>query len=225
VTEPNGAVLREHAQVSKGVTSFMITRTTQGRVLDTQFHNRLPAGRLIRYFQGRLYVADGSVLRYTPALRYGLHNPSSDYIQFSSDITVVEPVLDGIFVVADKTYFLRGTSPSQFTQIELSDDKGIFGTGTRVQGSLFDPEILGEAAYWYSNRGAVLGLPGGSVRPLMEGTVAFPEYSEGATTMREQNGIRHVVTALQGSGTAAGLAFGDEVSITVKRNGIEIQGG
>jgi hypothetical protein len=219
-TEPGGEVLREFAEVPMGVTSFNITRTVQGRLLETQFMRRLPAGRLIRHFKGRLYVARGDTLWYSEALRYGLCSPADNFISFSEEITVVQPVEDGIYVVADKTYFFSGTNPKEFRQVIVSNYQAIFGTGVRVRGSIFDPEIVGDVAYWYSRAGAMLGLAGGIVRPLMENSVALPSYEEGVTGLREENGIRQAVTALRGSGTAAKFAMGDEFVVTVKRNGI-----
>jgi hypothetical protein len=219
-TETGGSVLREFAEIPMGVTSFTITRTVQGRLLETQFMRRLPAGQIIREFKGRLLIARGDTLWYSEALRYGLCSPANGFIQFPERITVMQPVTDGIFVVADKTYFLSGTDPKDMRQVVVSNYRGIDGTGITVNGSIFDPEIVGDVAYWYSRAGAMLGLAGGVVRPLMENSVALPLYEEGVTAVREENGIRQAVTALRGSGTAAKFAFGDEISVTVKRNGI-----
>jgi len=219
-TETDGGVLREFAEIPMGVTSYAITRTVQGRLLETQFMRRLPAGNLIAHFKGRLYVARGDTLWYSEALRYGLCKPADNFVSFPEEITVVQPVEDGMYVVADKTYFLSGTNPKEIRQVVVSDYDAIFGTGTTMRGSAFDPDIVGDVAYWYSKAGAMLGLPGGIVRPLMENSVALPSYEEGVSGMREENGIRQAVTALRGSGTAAKFAMGDEFVVTVKRNGI-----
>ena len=219
-TEPGGQTLREFAEIPMGTTSYVITRTVQGRVLETQFMRRLPAGRLIAHFKGRLLIAKGNTLYYSEALRYGLYSPANNFISFAEDITIVQPVEDGVYVVADKTYFFNGTNPREFQQIVVSEYRAIFGTGLTTNGSVFSSEVVGEVAYWYSEVGAMLGLPGGGVRPLMENSVALPSYEEGVTCMRKENGIRQAVTALRGSGTAAKFALGDEFTVTVKRNGI-----
>lgn len=219
-TEPGGQVLREFVEIAMGVSSFTITRTVQGRVLATQFMRRLPAGQIIREFKGRLFVASGDTLWYTEALRYGLCHPADDFIQFPERITLVQPVNDGLYVISDKTYFLSGTNPREMRQVVVSNYRSVEGTGVTLTGSIFDPEIVGDVAYWYSRAGAMLGLAGGVVRPLMENSVALPLYEEGVTALREENGIRQAVTALRGSGHAAEFAFGDEISVTVERNGI-----
>ena len=219
-TEPGGQVLREFAEIPMGTLTYVVTRTVQGRVLETQFMERLPPGRILREFNGRLYTADGWTLYYSEALRYGQYRPAENFITFPEDITIVQPVDDGIYVVADKTYFLSGANPKEFSQNVVSEYPGIYGTGTTMNGSVFDSELVGEVAYWYSSAGAMLGLQGGAVRALMENSVAFPSYEEGVTGLRSENGIRQAVTALRGSGTAAKFALGDEISVTVKRNGI-----
>lgn len=220
MTETNGTVLREVAEFPMGVTVYNLSRTIHGRVLDTQFYDRLPGGQIIRYYRGRLFVARGSILYYTDAMRMGLYRQAENYIQFPGPISIVQPVFDGLYVAADQTYFLAGNDPKSMQQIIVDDAQGIPHTGMTVDASTFSEDATGEAAYWYTNKGATLGFPGGTVQRLMEQTVALPSYEEGASIMREQNGMRHAVTALRGSGTDAAFALGDEISVTVKRNGI-----
>lgn len=222
LTEPNGAVLREHALVPYGVTTYNISRNVQGRVLETQFLERMPPGKLLKYYRGRLWVADDTTVWHSEALRYGLYNPANNFFSFSEPVTVIEPVFDGLYIVADRTYFLAGEDPKQTQLIEVSETTGIFGTGVTVNAADFDDDLTGEAAYWYSKDGPVLGLPGGVVRSLTDNTLALPDYAEGTTLVREENGVRQAVTAVRGSGTGDSFRMGDEISFTVKRNGITL---
>lgn len=134
----------------------------------------------------------------------------------------MEPSEDGLYVVADGTYFLQGSDPKQMRQNWINAERGIKGTGAQLPGSVFSPEIPDAVAYWYSTEGPVMGLPGGALRKITDGRVALPSYEEGATLLREENGLRHVVTALRGSGADSQFAMGDEISVTVRRNGITL---
>jgi hypothetical protein len=68
---------------------------------------------------------------------------------------------------------------------------------------------------------ACLGLPGGQVVPLRERQVVAPAAERGASLFRERDGMRQVITALQGA-TPQGIAIGDRASSRVYRNGIEV---
>jgi len=219
-SEPGGESLREFATIAIGVLSYSITGPSEGKVLDTAYMERLPAGKIIRYHAGRMYSADGSILAYSEPMRYGLYNPAKDFFQFPEEITIVQPVTDGLYVVADQGYFLRGTDPKEMSLEPKGTAPGIFGTGATLPGSEFDPELNTDVAYWYSSRGATLGLPGGAIRLLTEQAVAMPEYVEGATLMREADGMSHAVTSMRGSGAVSSSAVGDSIEVTVKRNGI-----
>jgi len=219
-TEPNGSLLRYQLQLPMGVTSATLMQVTQGKLLDTQFMGRLPAGRIVRYYKGRMLSASGGQLFYSPAMRYGLCDLASGYFALPGEITMVQPVEGGIFVSSDKTYFLSGADPAEARAVVVSDYPAIPGTGACFPGSDFGFEDGLDVAYWVSREGAVIGAPGGTIKKLTEESVALPSYDAGTSFFRESNGMRHAVTALRGSGAGAQLAVGDEVEVTVKRNGI-----
>lgn len=219
-SEPGGERLREAATVPMGVTAYTLTGLALGKDLDTQFMERLPAGRIIRQHAGRMCSVVGPTVAYSEPMRYGLYRPDAGFFQFERDVTVFEPVADGIFVVADQAYFLRGTDFASMSREALGGSEGIFGTGMRVRSSLFGAESGQEAAYWYSTAGAVVGFPGGTIRHLTEEHVALPSYDEGASVLRDVNGMRHAVTAFRGTGASSTSSVGDSIDITVRRNGV-----
>ena len=63
---------------------------------------------LPNYVNGRLLVAVGSLLIYSEPFMPGLYRPSKNYIPFPAPITVLEACGAGVFVAADKTYWLGG---------------------------------------------------------------------------------------------------------------------
>lgn len=222
VTEPEGDMFREAVTIPMGVTSYMINGVSQGLVLETQFAYELPPGNIIRYYRGRVYVVSGRIAWYSEALYYGVYKPAENFFVFAADVTVFEPVDDGIYVVAEVAFFLAGDDPKKMQQQPVHLSQGIEGTGLTVDAALVMKDAVGQAAYWYGNAGAMLGMRGGQVVPLMENRVALPAYEKGATMLREHNGIRQLVTALYGSGETSSFTMGDEASVEVIRNGIVI---
>lgn len=229
LTAPNGTVLHHRAQVPMGTTdvNFLSNPDKYGKQLETQFMEQMPAGHIVRYFKGRMWVAVGNVLMFSPALRYGVYDPRHTYFQFPSRITIVQPVEDGVYVVSDQTYFLSGTDPMQMAQRVVYSTGAVEGTGINVPPTMikedeFDtlPDYL---AFWYSSQGAVLGLPGGQVRTITEDIMNLPDYGRGATLLRNENGIRQLVTSLGARGNASGFGASDTAVAEVRRNGVVIQ--
>lgn len=222
VTAPNDDVLKFYSSVAIGTTTASITSLPKGRVLQTQFGRPMPPGHIIRYYNGRLWVASGNVLWYSEPMNFGLCKPASNFFQFPDIITVCEPVDNGIYIVSDATYFLNGTAPEDMKLDVSCKDRGIMGTGMVVSAKVFDNESSGEVAFWYGDRGAMIGRSNGEVVPVSEGVLALPSYDSGVTALREQDGIRQLVTALYGSGDSSAYAVGDAVSTEIVRNGIVI---
>jgi hypothetical protein len=193
----------------------------RGRACETQYLEPLPAGDILRIFHGRMYSAVGSVVYYSEALRYGLYNPMRGLLlQFPERVTVMEPTPQGLFVVADRTYFFAGTDPTDF---KLRDDShnfpAVFGSGCQVPGHQFtvqDVSLPETVPYWFSSRGAVLGLPDGRVHPLTMGRAEPAQYERGASGLLEIDGISKVVTAVRGKTQEANaIALTDSASFTV----------
>ena len=220
----NGTELYKNAELESGITDFSIINTNANtKILNTQFLKPLPAGHIIRHFKSRVYVCRDNILWYSDAFRYGLHLPSKNFFQFPSKITVLQMVTDGIYVVADKTYFLSGTEPKNMRLSVVSDDYGLEGTGITIGGGAFNRTDNIEVAYWFSNKGAILGLPGGIIEILTENRLAIDdEILSGATLFKESNGIRQLITSFSNSGQGSNFSFGAQATSQIIRNGVII---
>lgn len=222
----NGDVLYAARDVAVGQTIATIGVGELGRPLATQFLDPLPPGHLVRYLGGRLYVARGNEMRWSEALRYGLTHIAKNVRRIGENIDMMEPVGEGsdgagLFVADHKrTYWIDGTNPgAQGMRIAYAYG-AVRGTGVVVPGNVFGLETTMPVAYWLAKSGvACVGLPGGQVMPLRENQVVAPNADSGASLLREQNGIRSIVTALRGA-QPQGMAIGDRVSGRVHRYGI-----
>lgn len=220
-TTQNGEQLYHNITLSEGTTSFTIYNSRKHTYsVDTQFMDPLPPGHILRHFNARLYSAIDNVLWFSRPMRYGLCKYSEDFMQFAAKITIVQAVDDGLFVVADKTYFLAGDDPEDFTQVLVSPDTAIEGTGISVGGAVFGLDGDSKVAYWFSSKGAVLGSAGGQIKQLTEDRLAVDEgISRGATLFKEVDGIRQMVTSLQ-KGAQSSFQFGAQATTQIIRNGV-----
>ena len=188
---PNGSELYHVADVTPGTTDYTITagRYDDSNIFEHAHISPAPAGRIIRFHNGRAFVADslGHVF-YSDPLEFD--HWSGDYIYFPQINDVMEPVAGGIFFCyGDKTEFHSGDVEDGFTVIPLVNYGGIYGTGKSIPNSA--------NVCWQSQRGMCVGAPDGSMKNIVEEHVAPDTGTSGATLIREQNGIRQFIASIQ----------------------------
>lgn len=227
VTAADGVNLFLRAQVPVGVTTLSLNSIVQeGKRLETQFLIITPPGHIVRYYRGSMFIANENRLYFTPPWRYGLFDPIKGRFTFKSRIKIMEPTKEGIFVGADKLYFLAGRAVDAMQQRDVETLDCVEGTGVRVPSSMFGEQAGGVEYYpcWFAHpQGWVVGMNDGTIQMLMKDRVATPGYESGAGLFREQEGIRQLVGAMRGGGPADKFAAKDEITGTIIRNGIVIE--
>jgi len=173
-------------------------------MLNTQFGGPAPVGHLVSYFRGHTLVAQGNILWRSEPYRHELFMLRRAFNAFPADINLVAPVEDGVFVGADKTYFLRGTSPDKWALETVAGYPAIAGTLAyqQAEGGSVGEGLPGRVAFWASPRGHCMGTNGGAFRNLTEARYSYPSAQRGAGIMRQGNGINQFVVALEGNGVA-----------------------
>jgi len=162
----SGEMYLHHNQAVAG-TSF-IGDQTMLRKATKQYLEPMPGGNIVRHFRGRTYVADGPWLWVSEPLDYGLYHFKTGFMAFNWTITMMQPVVGGIFLGgADRVVFLDGTGPGTFNVNPVSDVGVVSGSGTTVPPYFFSPDLVsdqtGQVAVWLSDVGIALGHNNGSV--------------------------------------------------------------
>lgn len=209
----NGTQLFHVGTVGHGQASAMISADTvgAGKPIATQFMSPMPPGRILREHKGRMLVASGPVIWISEPYAHDLVHRGRGFLQFPADVTVVEPVDGGVFVAADKTYFLAGSGPADWTQrLPVLDYGAVFGTAVRDRDN---------RPIWQSERGAVIGLPDGQAKNLTEANVAPDSGTTGAGLYREHDGQRQYIASIQDP-TLSRLAASDWMDMEVIRRGV-----
>ncbi len=215
--------------VPAGTTDWLIGNQPQGRRLETQFLSPIPPGQAIAYGNGMLFVASGDTLWRSEPLRYGLTRRADNYVRFGGRIKGLVSVGEaaagsGLYVSGGgRTYWLAGADPRQWQRVIAYPQDMVPGTALRVRGSVLRIEgVTTFVAHWLASNGVFcIGLPGGSVDAYSEGRYLADEATRGAALLREVNGIRQIVTAVD-QGTANRAKFSDTMVATVHRNGVQI---
>lgn len=150
----------------------------------------MPPGQHIAHHRNRLLVAVGAVLVYSEPFQPNLRDPAKGYELFPAPITCLAAVEGGVFVVADKTYFIADGFPAQTVQAVLPYGGPDQQAGYRDDGG----------AHWMSEKGLVSCSSTGEFTNLQDDRIAMSVRGSAATLMRESDGMRAIVAALTEQG-------------------------
>ena len=191
-TLANGDVLYKIATLPIATTTFsLVSMPTQTVALKTQDLAAMLAGTILAYHNGQIFVASGRFVYYSEPLRYGLYNPTKNFYMYPEDVTVMLATQDGLHICADKTYFVSGAGTDDAAQVVKFPYGGIRGTGVYL------PEDTGVA--WFSPRGQMRAV-GSEVVSLIEKQFVPGIMSSGNAFVREQQGLKQIITVVQQSG-------------------------
>lgn len=159
--------------------------------LDTQFLTPAPAGQLVAYYRGSLFVAVGDLLCPSRPFAYEQFDPR-DYIQMDGRITMLGAVTDkelyesgknsGFFIGTDRSCgVLVGSGPREFQYVPKTRYGAVFGTMTLVDGSLFEDGSASarDLPMWLSTQGICVGMADLTIKNMTRTRYGFLTGGEG----------------------------------------------
>ena len=169
----------------------------------------MPAGQHIAHHAGRLLVGVGSAVIYSEPFTPHLRDEAKGFELFPAPITCLVAVEGGVFVVADKTYFIAGGFPAQAV-------RAVFDYGAPDQQPSYRED---GGAHWMSSKGVVSVTSSGEIANLQESRVALSADGAAATLYREADGMETIIAALASpSDTGAGVGSYAQARIIRKGN-------
>lgn len=197
MTEPNGDELFL-ATTTMGASVSIVASPSLGGRCQTLNLQPLPGGSIVRHHNGRFFVARGKQLLCSEPFST-LYDPSKNFIQFPTGITVVEATASGLHVCTDTgTYFIGGdVATAELTHVlpygAVPGTGGVYPDKNR--------------AYWMSTRGLVQADGSGQVKNVQEAAIAMGAATSGAAMFREQDGTKQIVASLFGNDTTGATAY------------------
>lgn len=159
------------------------------------FKQTLPAGQIIDTFKSILLVAaDDTVYIADPFCDY--YDTRSGYKKFSQKIAMLRSLDNGVYISADKVYFMKGKSNESFELHEAYPSAAVPFTDVRVSAKFISEEMDGEVVIWTGADGICLGDDNGKVTNLTIDRYNFTARGRGAALMREKSNVRHYINAL-----------------------------
>lgn len=196
MTEPDGDVLYYLRDMQANETLEVQSPPYLVEQCPTLGMEPLPAGTVLRYIAGRMYSVRGKVLYMSRPYAPTLYDPINDWLQFEDEITLVADADDGVYIAADKTYFLPY---DQSGLREVLPYGALHGGAVQSQ----DGSLL-----WFSEAGAVQAKAGGQVNNIQHDKteVQAAHDSHAAQMVTEQGGMRQYVACQPKTGDAIGVA-------------------
>jgi hypothetical protein len=198
VSPPNAETLYLQYE---GVDPYVVTMVRDDTARCENLNLRAPGGGdQIASLGSVLLIADGKTLWHTLAMSPHLIDQSNNFFQYPSDISVVLQVDGGVFVCADKTYFLQSPESGDVVQGKKLEFGAVPGTGS----------ILPDGrATWMTQYGLAVGALDGSVTLLSQNNFVPEMAQSGASGVIDHNGNQMVVTSMRGQQGPNPLAASD----------------
>lgn len=176
MTTRNGGELRKFGTFRISTTQVLIDQCEKlGRAVQFTQLSPMPSGKFMKYWQGRLLVADKNIIRFSQALAYHLYDERHDFVMLPQRITFLVPVDSGIWVgQVDHVVFLSGTQPSELALIKKTAHAPIPLSAIEVDADTVGSDISqggGKTALWLAENGYVLGTSAGQVVELHAGVL------------------------------------------------------
>lgn len=194
----NESVLFESVFIGAGTTTARIDSPPTGRQLETLFEANFPACSVLAYASGRLLGFRGNMFVWSEAFRPGVYRPSQNFIQLDQPGSLIAPTQDGVYVGTldsngrGEVVFFGGFDFSKASYLPVTP----YGA---YPGTLVDMPHTMQMG-WASPQGFVIADNGGQITNISYDKVAFPSALRGGSMVREENGIRQIVTGLSKAG-------------------------
>lgn len=184
VSTLNGSVPMLAQTVPVGTASADVSASGTGMEASQRFEDVLPAGSLFM-FNGALCSFSGNCVYEGLPFRPGYYLPAEGRIPFPATVTNVVPAQNGVYVVADQTYWISGTRMSKSEQIiDVLPYGGVPNTAFS--------HPTNSTVGWFGEKGFVVADTQGQVSSPMAEVVTSPVIQSSAVEVIDADGTRLV---------------------------------
>lgn len=173
----------------EGTGAFTCSRIDDSTArLETQFLREPVPGDRIAAHNGVLLIADGKSLHMTLPLRPHLRSAIKGWFQFAAPVDMVISGDGGLFVAADKTYFLTDIESDAPTSRTVFDFGAVRGSETRG---------MRNDVMWMTRYGLARTDGAGNAALISEANFVPVQAQAGTSALLEADGSQMVVTTMK----------------------------
>lgn len=204
VSGVNGGTYNRVLSMPLGAGQRCAVRNNQydkGVLLTTRYLAAPPAGSILEFYRGHLYVVAGNVVWPTEAMKYDLFDRRK-YIGFDGKVVMFKASENGIFVATtspDEVFFFAGTDPqSGFTvknrtKISVIPNSAAICEGVQLPNGEPAP---GSPVIFATTDGFYVGLNDGTILPLTADSYKVQEALRATATVVPDADSRKVIFSL-----------------------------
>lgn len=216
VTTGGGSNLRLYSSVADSGTLYyqgaasayneIISPVDSTERLYTDMLTRMPFCLNLVSYNSLIVGSYGRYVYHTEPMLPHLHDPESGFLQFPSEVTLIAPVRDGIYVCADRTYFISDVGSADMTMRVVAEHGGVAGTSVTLPDG---------SASWFCKYGQVIGAKDGTIEFINKESYSPDIAPDGAAGLLEHNGNQMIVTTMHGDRSGSVLKSTDFWDIQV----------
>ncbi len=202
ISETNGEELYLAAEIAAGATSFGYSARLP---LTSIALDRLEMGpptpwRDIDWFRATILTAVEDRVEWTQEFDYELRDFAKGYMLFGERVNVVAGLQNGFYVGTETAHWwLEGQDMGNLSLTQVADYGAINGTKVHINGGVVGTgESKERIPIWGTQKGIVVGLPGGTLRNAHENKVDFPGGKTGTALYRSANRQNHYIARVSG---------------------------
>lgn len=236
ITDPDIVYARVYCSTQNGDTLYFATIGLSGATVTITSQSNLisplrtfgldapPLGHIVRYYRGRMFIAQDNILWYSEPYQYEHFNLQSNYFEFPDRIREVMPVEDGIWIGSDRLYYLSGEDALTFKRSTKENVKVVEGTSHKVSGSYIhlDNTPIGYKWLVTADIGIFILFNQGLVINMTSENIALDQADSGTGIFIEDNGMNKYLSILKTNNNPNNAVMGDLVETTIIRNGVVI---
>lgn len=195
ITALDGEIFYRSATLEPNQTTLtLVASYTDGEPISyTHAVASMPAGHVLGYHNGRLLSGMEDVVFVSMPYTPGLYRVARDFIPLGERATMILGVEAGVFIgTASCCYFLPGGDPTAADLNEIATFGIVEGTLARMPNSL-DWMV-------FTARGPARLTAEGGLQLLQDENMTFEPANIGASLVREQDGLRTLITSLRNVG-------------------------
>lgn len=198
-TEQNSETLYYQGSIDKSYT-ILATESDTRRLVTGNYYPFPYVDNLVSY-HGVILGSIDNYLYFSAPFMPHLIKAAKGFLQYPKPISIIAPVADGVYIVADKTYFISQLETNEILQVKVSDTDAIKGTYT--------PLPDGKAA-WFCRYGQVVAGMGGEIATPNKGIYTPDQNQQGVAAYLEHNGRPLIINSLaKDNHSDSGLVVGD----------------
>ena len=198
VSAVNGSTLYLQAE---GAGAYKVDAVDDSTIRLETMHHRAPTpGSAVVSHNGVIATADGTAVWVTNPMRPHLVDRATRFFQFPAPVNMVASAGGGLYIGADKVYFIAGVETAEPEQTTVSEYPAVAGTAATLPDG---------RAVWMTAYGIAVSAPRGTAE-LVSGANFVPELAlSGGSGIVQNNGNQTVVTTMRGGKGPNPLAASD----------------